>query len=169
MTTVKPDSHMPPMHLQHGHRYCLEYFSDMRTEGTAWDTFPIWKQKVLPGILFRYENRIGRMFSFVREVAQTVPAATSQIHRQHMTTRLNCVFSFPVNQFEIYFPGLLWEIVFGVITENWLHLIASPSLSFPPYFFLALFLRAAIHYPNAWNRLGHSKNKIPRSWLLKWV
>ena len=28
-----------------------------------------------------------------------------------------------------------------------------PSPSFPPYFFLALFLRAALHYPNAWKRL----------------
>ena len=30
-----------------------------------------------------------RMFSFVREVAQVVPAATSQIHNRHMKTRLN--------------------------------------------------------------------------------
>ena len=25
-------SHMPPMHLRHGRRYCLGYCSDMRTE-----------------------------------------------------------------------------------------------------------------------------------------
>ena len=81
---------------------------------------------VLPGILFRYENRssqqhrsshslpqaclrswleftfagmpavklcdgsscLRRMFSFVREVAQVVPAATLQIQRRHMRTRL---------------------------------------------------------------------------------
>ena len=35
------------------------------------------------------------------------------------------------------------------------------SPSFPPYFFLALFLRAALHYPNAWNRL--SAKILPRS------
>ena len=29
-----------------------------------------------------------RMFSFVREVAQVVPAATSKIHRRNMRTRL---------------------------------------------------------------------------------
>ena len=28
------------------------------------------------------------------------------------------------------------------------------SPSFPPYFFLALFFRAALQYPNAWNRLS---------------
>ena len=81
---------------------------------------------VLPGILFRYENRSSqqhwssqslplaclwswlefifaglpavklcdgsscrqRMFSFVQEVAQAVPAATLQIHRRHMRTKL---------------------------------------------------------------------------------
>ena len=31
--------------------------------------------------------------------------------------------------------------------------LSSPSASFSPYCFLALFLRAALHYPNAWNRL----------------
>ena len=95
----------------------------------TWDTFPIWEQKwpatlVIPVLIAGMPAKLTRV--------------TSQIYRQHMTTRLNCVFSFPVNQFEIYFPGLLWEIVFGVTTENWLHLIASPSPSFPPYFFLAL-------------------------------
>ena len=81
---------------------------------------------VLPGILFRYENRSGRqhcssqslplaclqsslkfdflgmlavelcdgsscrgcMFSFVQDVSQAVPVAMSQIHQQHMRTRL---------------------------------------------------------------------------------
>ena len=33
--------------------------------------------------------------------------------------------------------------------------------SFPPYFFLALFLRAALHSPNDWNRL--SAKILPRS------
>lgn len=33
-----------------------------------------------------------------------------------------------------------------------------PSSSFPPYFFLALFLRAALHYPNAWNRIKVNKS-----------
>ena len=28
----KPGSHMPPMHLRHGRRYCLGYCSDKRTE-----------------------------------------------------------------------------------------------------------------------------------------
>ena len=28
----QPGSHMPPMHLRHGRRYCLGYCSDMRTE-----------------------------------------------------------------------------------------------------------------------------------------
>ena len=79
---LKPGSHMPPMHLWHGRRYCL------------------W-------IMFRYENRVAgnfagmpavefcdgsscrrRMFPFDREVVQAVPAATSQIHRRHMRTRL---------------------------------------------------------------------------------
>ena len=78
---------------------------------------------VLPGVLFRYDNRSGRQhwssqswevpswlkfyftgmpavklcdgsgcqrrtFSFVREVARVVPAATSQIHRLHIRARL---------------------------------------------------------------------------------
>jgi len=29
---LKPGSHMPPMHLRHGDRYCRGYSSDMRTE-----------------------------------------------------------------------------------------------------------------------------------------
>ena len=113
MTTVKPGSHMPPRHLPHGRRYYLGYFSDMRTEVACNIGHPV----------------------LIAGMPAKLTRVTSQIYRQHMTTRLNCVFSFPVNQFEIYFPGVLWEIVFGVITENWLHLIASPSPSFPPYFF----------------------------------
>ena len=31
--------------------------------------------------------------------------------------------------------------------------IHSPSPSFPPFFFLALFFRAALHYRNAWHKL----------------
>ena len=106
---------------------CRRCTCDMAT-GTAWDAFPIWEQKwpatlVIPVFiagmpakltrvqLCRHAGGIKRrrVFSFVREVAQTVPVATSQIHRQHMTIRLNYVFSFPVNQFEIYFPGLLLQ------------------------------------------------------------
>ena len=30
--TLKPGSHMPPMHLRHGRWYCLGYCSNMRTE-----------------------------------------------------------------------------------------------------------------------------------------
>ena len=30
--SVKPGSHMPPMYLRHGRRYCLGYCFDMRTE-----------------------------------------------------------------------------------------------------------------------------------------
>ena len=92
----------------------------------AIDTPATWPP-VVPGILFRYENRSGRqhwssqyllptylrswlefnfvgmpavklcdgsscrrrMFSFVREVVQAVPAATSHVHRRYMRTRLN--------------------------------------------------------------------------------
>ena len=47
--------------------------------------------------------------------------------------------------------------------NNWNSLL-SPSPSFPPYFFIALFLRAALHYQNAWNRLPPSPSsdlKVP--------
>ena len=70
---LKPGSHMPPMHLRHGRRYSLGYCSDMRIEVAGNIGHP---------------SVYRRMFSFVREVAQAVPAATSQIHRQHMRTRL---------------------------------------------------------------------------------
>ena len=69
---LKPGSHMPPMHLRHGRRYCLAYCSDMRIEVAGNIGHP---------------SVYRRMFSFVREEAQAVPAATSQIHRRHMRTR----------------------------------------------------------------------------------
>ena len=64
---------MPPMHLRHSHRYCLGYCSDMRIE-------------VAGNIGHPSVYRL--MFPFVREVAKALPAATSQIHRRHMRTRL---------------------------------------------------------------------------------
>ena len=70
---LKPGSHMPPMHLRHGRRYCLGYCSVMRIEVAGNIGHP---------------SVYRTMFSFVREVARVVPAATSQIHRRHMRTRL---------------------------------------------------------------------------------
>ena len=32
---LKPGSHMPPMHLRHGRRYCLEYCFNMRTKAAC--------------------------------------------------------------------------------------------------------------------------------------
>ena len=60
---------MPPMHLRHGFRYCLGYYSDMRIE---------------------VAGNIGHpsvyccMFSFVREVSEAVPSA----HRRYVRTWL---------------------------------------------------------------------------------
>ena len=81
--------------------------------GTAWDTVPVrelkwlgtWPYQSLPQaclwswLKLNFAGMLAvklcdgsshwwHMFSFVREVAQVVPAATSQIHRRHMRTRL---------------------------------------------------------------------------------
>ena len=81
--------------------------------GTAWDTVPIrelkwpgtwpyqsllqaylrsWLKLNFPGMLAVKlcdgSSLWWHMFSFVREVAQVVPVATSQIHRRQMRTRL---------------------------------------------------------------------------------
>ena len=43
----------------------------------------------------------------------------------------------------------------------------SLSLSLPSYFFLALLFRAALHYPNAWNRLPSLKETLFRLLLVE--
>ena len=112
--------------------YCEAWFS---YDADAPATWPL----VLPGVLFRNENRSGRQhwssqswevrswlkfnfagmpvvklcdgsrchrrtFSFVREVAQVVPAATSQIHRRHIRARLywgkNWLFVLPTSSLD---------------------------------------------------------------------
>ena len=104
---VKRGSHMPPMHLRHGRRYCLGYCSDMRTEAAGNIAHPSLHRRhacevdscLRSWLKFNFAGMPAvelcdgsscqrRMFSFVREVSQVVPAVTSQIHRRHMRTRL---------------------------------------------------------------------------------
>ena len=99
--SLKPGSNMPPMHLRHGHRYCVGYCSDMRTGSGRQHC----SSQSLPPAFLRSCHKFNfagmravelcdglscrrRMFSFVWEVSQAIPAATSQIHRRHMRTRL---------------------------------------------------------------------------------
>ena len=95
--------------------HMVESTCDMAA-GTAWDTVPIrelkwrwtWLYQTLPPTCPRSWLKLNfagmlavklcdgsscwwHMFSFVREVAQVVPAATSQIHWRHMRTRLSLV------------------------------------------------------------------------------
>ena len=61
--TLKPGSHMPPMHLRHGHRYCLGYCSNMRTEVAATLLIPVL---IHPGKLhWTFLIRKVRTFIFV--------------------------------------------------------------------------------------------------------
>ena len=98
--------HMPLIHLRHGRQFCLGYCSDMRTEVAGniahLSLYPRHSCKVDSSSTSQACRRYSsatvklcdgsscrrRMFSFVRKVAQLVPAATSQIHRRHMRTRL---------------------------------------------------------------------------------
>ena len=98
---IKPGSHMLPMHLLHGRRYSLGYCSDMRTEVAGNIAHPsLYPPACLQSWLkFNFAGTPAvelcdgsscrrRMFWFVQDVSQAVPVAMSQIHRQHMRTRL---------------------------------------------------------------------------------
>ena len=82
------------MHLRYDGRYCRGHCSDMRTEVAGNIAHPsLYPQACefagMPAVeLCDGSSCRRRMFSFVREVSQAVPAATSQIHRRHVRTRL---------------------------------------------------------------------------------
>ena len=98
--------------------------------GTAWDTVPrtevagnIAHCSLLIRFKFNFAGMLAvklcdgsscrrPMFSFVREVSQAVPAATSQIHRRHMRTRLNDCLHVDVSYFLycVPFPRATKEI-----------------------------------------------------------
>ena len=94
---VKPGSHMPPMYMRHGRRYCMGYCSDMRTEVAGNITHPSLYPRHACEVDSSSTSQACRqcMFSFVREVSQEVPAATSQIHRRHIRTKLNACDTSP--------------------------------------------------------------------------
>ena len=82
---LKPGSHMPPMHLRHGRRYCLGYCSENRSgrQHCSSESLPPaclrgWLKFNFAGMsavkLCDGSSCRRRMFSFVREVSQAVPA-----------------------------------------------------------------------------------------------
>ena len=94
---------MPPMHLRHCRRYYLGYLSDMRlgTEAAGNVASPSLYRRdacevdssfnfagMPAGKLCDGSSCRRRMFSFVREVTQAAPAATTQVHWRYMRTRL---------------------------------------------------------------------------------
>ena len=88
---------MPPMYMRHGRRYCMGYCSDMRTEVAGNITHPSLYPRHACEVDSSSTSQACRqcMFSFVREVSQEVPAATSQIHRRHIRTKLNACDTSP--------------------------------------------------------------------------
>ena len=124
---LKPGSHMPAhrytMHMRHGRRYCQGYCSENRSsrQHCSSESLPPaylrgWLKFNFAGMpavkLCDGSSCRGRMFSFVREVSQAVLAATSQIHRRHMRTRLNDCLRVDVSYFLycVPFPRATKEI-----------------------------------------------------------
>ena len=100
--SLKSGSNMPPMHLRHGLRFLPGIL--FRYENKKWPAtllIPVFTPgmpvKLTQVQLRRHAGGRAlpddfscrrRMFSLVWEVSQAVPAATLQIHRRHMRTRL---------------------------------------------------------------------------------
>ena len=120
---LKPGSHMPPMHMRHGRRYCLGYCSENRSSRQHSSSKSLPPAYLRGWLKFNFAGMPAvklcdgsscrrRMFSFVREVSQAVLAATSQIHRRHMRTSLNDCLHVDVSYFLycVPFPRATKEI-----------------------------------------------------------
>ena len=111
------------MHMRHGRRYCLGYCSENRSSRQHCSSESLPPAYLRGWLKFNFAGMPAvklcdgsscrrRMFSFVREVSQAVLAATSQIHRRHMRTRLNDCLHVDVSYFLycVPFPRATKEI-----------------------------------------------------------
>ena len=72
---------------QTARRLCLRDWCGLGSNPTSTPRLPCFLAGILAVKLCDCSSCRRRMFSFVREVAQVVPAITSKIHRRHMRTR----------------------------------------------------------------------------------
>ena len=101
------------IHLRRGRRYCpagilfryenrsgRQHWSSQSLPPACLRSWPKFKVAGIPtGKLCDGSSCRRRMFSFVREVSQTVLSATSQIHRRHMRTRFKLQIAFVIRRF----------------------------------------------------------------------